>query len=59
MLKVHLCRSENLQISLSSHKNNVPKVSEYDNIYFFKLCAPEIYETFVYEHAETIEYVKN
>ena len=23
-----------------------------------KLCAPEIYEMFVYKHTETIEYVK-
>ena len=59
MLKVLLCRSENLQISLSSLKKNMPKVSQYDNIYFFKLCAPEIYEMVVYEHVETIEYVKN
>ena len=25
----------------------------------FELCAPEIYEIFVYKHTETIEYAKN
>ena len=37
----------------------MPKVLQYDNIYFFKLCTPEIYEMVVYEHVETIEYVNN
>ena len=33
-LKVHQCRSENLHISLSSHENNMPKVSNYKSIFF-------------------------
>ena len=32
--------------------------SHYKSIYFFELWAPEIFEMFVYEHTETIEYVK-
>ena len=48
----------NLQISLSLHKNNVPKVLHRNSIYFFEIYAPEIYEMYVYKHTETIEYVK-
>ena len=40
------------QISLSSHKNNMPEVSHFNSIY-----SLEIYEMFVYKHTETIEYV--
>ena len=40
ILKVHQCRSENLQISLSSHKNNMPKVSHYSRIYFLRYEHP-------------------
>ena len=29
------------------------------NLLIFGICAPEIYEKFVYKHLETIEYVKN
>ena len=35
-LKVHLCRYKNLPISLSSHKDNMPKVSHYNTVYFLR-----------------------
>ena len=40
LLKVHWCRSENLQIYLSSHKNYMPKVSHYSSIYFLSYAHP-------------------
>ena len=39
-LKVHLYRTENLQMSLSSHKNNMPKVSHYSSIYYLSYTHP-------------------
>ena len=33
--KFKKCKSENLQISLSSHKNNMLKISHYNSIYFW------------------------
>ena len=45
-------------MSLSSHKNNMPKISDYIYHLLFELCATKIYETFVYKHTETVEYVK-
>ena len=36
----------------------MPKISHYNTINFFEIYAPEIYEKFVYKHAETTEYVK-
>ena len=31
-LKVHYCRNENLPISLSSHKNDMPKISPHNTV---------------------------
>ena len=39
-LKVYQCRSENLQVPLSSHKNNMQKVSHYNIIYFLSYAHP-------------------
>ena len=38
----------------------MPKISHFVNdvSFTFELCSPEIYETFIYKHTETIEYVK-
>ena len=36
LLKVHLCRYETLTVSLSSHKNNIPKVSHQNTDYFLR-----------------------
>ena len=56
-VKGTLCRSENLQVFLSSHKNNMPKVSHYNTIYFLSYAHPRctVYEMFVDKHTETIE----
>ena len=35
------------------------KISHLKHLLFFKICAREICENFVYKHSETIEYVKN
>ena len=42
MLKVHQCRSEYLQISLSSHENenSIPKVLHFNSIYFLSYAHP-------------------
>ena len=45
-LKVHWCRYENLLISSSSHKNNMPKISHCNTVYFLRYihprCTPQI-----------------
>ena len=35
------------------------KIPHYNTFLTFEICAREICEIFVYEHSETIEYVKN
>ena len=39
-LEVYYCRSENLQISLSSNKDNIRNVSHYNSIYFLSYVYP-------------------
>ena len=46
-------------ISSSSHENNMLKIPHYNIFSTFEICTREICEIFVYEHSETIEYVKN
>ena len=59
ILTVHQSRYENLPISSSLHRNNMPKVSHYNTVItLFEICTPEIYEMFVYKHKQTIEHVK-
>ena len=43
------CRFENLHISLSPHKNNIPKVSHYNSIYFSSY-APLRYMKFLFTY---------
>ena len=39
-LKVHWCIYENISISSSSNKNNMPKVLDYSTAYFLRYTHP-------------------
>ena len=58
-MKVHKYRFGNLPISLSSHENNMPEISNYSIFLFFDIDTRKICEMFVYKHLETIKYAKN
>ena len=40
VIKGTLCRYENLKITSSSHKNNMPKVLQSNSVYFLRYTQP-------------------
>ena len=54
ILKVQLCRFENLPTSSSSHENNVEDFT-LKHLSRFETCSREVCEKFVYKHSEKIE----
>ena len=54
-LKVHLCRFENLPISLSSYVEDFTL----EHFLFFEICAREICEKIVYKYSGKMKHVKN